>query len=170
MSDQVLPCPTCFEVFWWPFLLYLCLVLGPYFRCPTLCRHYLFSSASVADHLLLVLEILSLLHSSPAQLLGKGVISILRFASGCVRAAGGGWTVLLLSWQPLWGHPRQCLFLDLPLPSTYCFSKFQNQKEILIVQLPGNLWRFCLLAQEHIFGYWSNGCTHAQNFFLQLCL
>lgn len=101
-----------------------------------------------SDHPLLVLGRPSLFYSSPDHVVGKD-------AHGTSASQA----------KTLLGS-----VLDLSLPSAHCFSRVQNQKEILSVQLSGNLRQFCLLVQKQtFFNYWSNGCTHAQTCFLQLC-
>ena len=76
------------------------------------------------------------------------VLGVLGFTSGGVRTADEGWAALLFPWQPLSGRPWQCLFLDHPLPSAHCFSREQNQREILTVvgsrTCLCNLWQFCV--------------------------
>lgn len=91
--------------------------------------HPLSSSASTAEGTVLVRGILILPVTSPVC--RQSALSTPQFASGWVRAAGGGWAVLLLPRQPLWGRPRQCLFLDHPLPSAHCLSRVLSPREIL---------------------------------------
>lgn len=110
--------------FWWPFLLCLCLALGPYFWYAPLRLHPLFRSASVAGHRLLVLEILSLLHSSPQAKLGLAYWGLSLVVLGLQASA---------SCRPLWGHPRQCLFLDLPLPQPIVSLECKIRREFLLL-------------------------------------
>lgn len=71
-ADQVLPgLAWYFEVFRWPFLLYPCLALGPYFQFPPVCLHLLSSSASPADRAVLVLWTPSLFHLRLVQFVGR---------------------------------------------------------------------------------------------------